>query len=105
MNMQISKAAAEFIIAKGGVVKIVLDQRSTFFGWCGPREIPCPSVRLGKPPDKEAAQYQAVVADGIVFHVHSACSALLESNDIRLEIESVFFGKKLVLYGIKIENY
>lgn len=32
MNMQISKAAAEFIIAKGGVVKIVLDQRSTFFG-------------------------------------------------------------------------
>ena len=61
-------------------------------------------MRLGKPPEKEILEYQAVSVDGVVFYVHSACSTLLEGDDIRLEIERVLFGKKLVLYGFKIEN-
>lgn len=60
-------------------------------------------MRLGK-PDQKGDSYQVIERNNVVLYIHPDCQKGLAEQDILLELESVLFGKKLVLYGFPIEQ-
>lgn len=62
-------------------------------------------MRPGKPDAGDPVPYREFSAGGIDIYCHPDLAAMAGGADLTLEIERTLFRKKLVLYGIKMENH
>ena len=103
MRFSISAEAQKYIQQKGGEAIVSLENRTTAFSWCGPRDIPCPSVRLGKPTLENMNNYQQSAYGDIQLFVQNEVSAIKSADEPRIELERTLFGRKFVVYGFVLD--
>ncbi|WP_425057697.1 hypothetical protein SCACP_22320 [Sporomusa carbonis] len=61
-----------------------------------------PSVRLGKPEDREKAEYITFTIDGIEVYAHSSIVNYNHEVLLRIDIETTLFGHRLVVFGLPV---
>lgn len=105
MRFAITPTAKTYITANGGIITAIVERKPTIFGCCGPDEIPCPSVRLGKPAENDLADFQKLVVEDVEVYCHTAIEEMATSGELTVDAERTFFSKKLVLYGIQMEKH
>ena len=103
MRFSLSAEAGQYIHQKGGAATVFLENRTTAFNWCGPRDIPCPSVRLGKPTAENMNNYHPSAYGDIQLFVQNEVNAATSADQPRIELERTLFGRKLVVYGFVLE--
>jgi len=62
-------------------------------------------VRPGKPDAGDPVPYLEFSAGDIGIYCHPDLAAMAAGADLTIEVERTLFRKKLVLYGIKMENH
>lgn len=62
-------------------------------------------MRLGKPQGDDLAPYRNISVDGLEVYCHADIDRMAGGGDVTVEVERTFFSRKLVLYGIRMDNH
>ena len=100
MNVIITERAQEFIMHEGGIITAKLEQR-LIPNCSNPLSVaPVGLITTGKPEEQAKAEYEASVIDGVEVYLHTSIKDFNSENDLRIDIETTLFGKRLVAYGL-----
>lgn len=100
MNFVITPKAQDYIRNKGGSVTIRLEKKQTGCGCCGDGEVELTTIKLGE-PQTEARSHKKMSVQDLDIYVHASIESAIQDVAPKIDLEWTFFGKKLVLYGLK----